>query len=190
MREIEIKLRIRDLDAIEKKLIEIGSVFSAPIRQHDTNYTKGGSTEEWQESKEDHVIIRIRRQDTGAEFNLKQQRSSESDNLEYETKVEDPEALHNILLTLGYSPEIEVKKVRRKGKLGEYEICLDEVEKLGNFMEIEKLTTDDANPEAIREELFKAIEPLGLTRADEETKGYDTQIFLLKHLAKIRRINL
>lgn len=181
MREIEIKLKAKDLKLVEKKLTEMGCVLSAPIRQHDTNYTKGGSTEEWRESKEGHIIIRIRRQDTGAEFNLKQQLSSESDNLEYETKVEDPEALHNILMTLGYSPEIKVEKVRRKGKFGGYEICLDEVEEIGSFMEIEKLTSDDADPEIVRQELFKAVESLGFSRADEEIRGYDTQIFQLRN---------
>lgn len=184
MREIEIKLRVKDLHQIKEKLSERGCVFSDHIRQHDTNYTKGGGTEEWAASKEGDVIIRIRRQNSEAEFNLKQQKSSESDNLEYETKVENPDALHNILVTLGYSPEIEVKKIRRKGKLGEYEICLDEVEKLGSFMEIEKLTSNDADPEEIRKELFDAIEFLGLSREDEETKGYDTQVFLLTHPIK------
>ncbi len=181
MREVEIKLRVENPKAIEKKLIKMGCVLSASMRQHDTNYTRGGSTEEWEESKEGHVIIRIRRTDTGAEFNLKQQRSSESDNLEYETKVEDPEALHNILVTLGYTPEIQVKKIRRKGKIGEYEICLDQVEELGDFMEIEKLTDDNADPNMVRKELFRIIEPLGLTQEDEEKRGYDTQIFLLHH---------
>lgn len=169
------------MNAVESKLGEMGCTLSAPIHQHDTNYTRGGSTEEWTASKEGHVIIRIRRQDSGVEFNLKQQRTSESDNLEYETKVEDAGALHNILVTLGYLPEIQVKKVRRKGKLGECEICLDQVEELGNFLEIEKLVGDDADPEAVRAELFKAIAPLGLTPADEEPRGYDTQIFHLHH---------
>lgn len=184
MREIEIKLRVNDSQQIKEKLIEMGCIFSGSIHQHDTNYTKGGSTEEWVASKEGDMIIRIRRQETGAEFNLKQQKSNESDNLEYETKIDDPDALHDILVTLGYSPEIEVKKVRQKGKLGEYEICLDEVEKLGSFMEIEKLTSNDIDPEAVRKELFDAIKPLGLSEADEEIRGYDTQVFLLNHPIK------
>lgn len=181
MREIEIKFKVKDPMAIEKKLGEMNCVLSKPISQHDILYSKGGSTEEWQEPKEGNVVVRIRRQDSGAEFNLKQQRTSESDNLEYETKVDDADALHNILLTLGYSPEIEVRKMRRRGKLSAYEICLDQVEELGNFLEIEKLTDDDTNPDAVRTELFRAIEPLGLTPADEEMRGYDTQIFLRHH---------
>jgi len=80
-------------------------------------------------------------------------------------------------LILGYRPSIEVKKIRRKGKLKEYEICLDKVENLGTFVELEKLTDDNADPKKVREELFKELESLGLSRKDEETKGYDTQIY-------------
>ena len=84
-----------------------------------------------------------------------------------------------MLKLLNWSPMVEVKKVRRKGKLGEYEICLDQVEQLGTFIELEKMTSDDANPEDVREELFKELESLGLSRQDEETRGYDTQIYQL-----------
>jgi len=33
----------------------------------------------------------------------------------------------------------------------------------------------------IRKELFEAIKPFGLTEADEEKLGYDTQLFKLKN---------
>lgn len=116
-----------------------------------------------------------------AELNLKQQRSGEMDNLEYETEINDPEAMNKILTALGYTPAVEAKKLRRSGKLGEYAICLDEVEKLGNFIEIEKLTERDADPQKIRNEIFEVIESLSLSRDDEETRGYDTQIYSLTH---------
>ena len=101
------------------------------------------------------------------------------DNLECETEIDDPEAMVHILQTLGWFPVVEVKKIRRKGKLGEYEICLDEVEELGNYVELEKMTADDANPDEVHEELFKVLGDLGLSRTDEETRGYDTQIYQL-----------
>ena len=179
MREIEVKLRVKDLHVIAEKLAACGCVLSAPIRQHDTIYTPAGSTEEFSNAKEGDIIPRIRRGDgPTVEFNLKRQRSSEGDNIEYETEVKDADAIHGILVALGYKPEVEVKKVRRKGKLGEYEICLDDVEGLGTFVELEALVPDDADPNAVRENLFKALDPLGLSRTDEEVRGYDTLLFL------------
>lgn len=181
MREIEIKLKVSNLAEIAQKLEQAGCKLSAPIRQHDVVYSRGGTNEEFVSATEGDIIMRIRRLDGIAEFNLKQQKSNEMDNLEYETEVKNPEAVHSILLALGYQPSVEVKKMRRKGKLGEYEICLDEVEQLGSFVELEKLTRDDAGPNEAREELFKVLEHFGFSRADEETRGYDTQMYQISH---------
>ena len=180
MREIEIKLKSDNFEEIEEKLKENGCVLSEPINQHDVIYSHKSGMDEFESAKEGDVIIRIRYLKNMAQLNLKQQRSGEMDNLEYETEITDPKATHSILTTLGWFPVVEVKKLRRKGKLGEYEICLDQVEKLGNFIELEKLTSDDADPEAVREELFKKLESLGLSRNNEEARGYDTQIYRLE----------
>ena len=181
MREIEIKLKVDNLEELEKKLADKGLVISKEINQHDIVYSRIDDTHEYTESYEGCIIVRIRNQDGVSILNLKKQLSGEMDNLEYETKVEDGEAMHRILLTLGWKPEVEVKKVRKKGKLGGYEICLDRVEQLGDFVELEKMTDDNADPEKIRDELFKELEKFGLTKDQEETKGYDTQIYLLKN---------
>ena len=181
MREIEIKLRVKSLEDVESKLKEKECVLSEPISQHDVIYSLKNSTEEFESAKEGDVIIRIRHLKERAQLNLKQQCSSEMDNLEYETDVNDAKETHKILETLGWHPVVEVKKIRRKGKLGEYEVCLDRVEELGDFIELEKLTEDNANPEEVKEELFKQLESLGFSRNDEETRGYDTQIYQLEH---------
>ena len=182
MREIEIKLKVKDLDVLEKRLEDSGCIFSESIEQHDVVYSTGPDTgARFCEAKEGHIAIRIRRQNNIAEFTLKQQKSNEMDNIEYETEVKNPEAIDGILRVLGWKPQIEVKKTRKKGKLGEYEVCLDKVERLGDYVEVEKMAEDEADPEKIRDELFKAIEPFGLTKDDEETKGYDTLICKLNN---------
>lgn len=179
MREIEIKLKVKNFNDLENRLKERECTLSEPIDQHDFIYSKGGNKQEWKSSKEGDFIIRIRHLKNKSELNLKQQRSGEMDNLEYETVIENPEAMHQILLTIGYTPEVEVKKIRRKGKLNGYEICLDQVERLGTFVELEKLTDDNVDPKYAREELLKELESLGLSRVDEELQGYDTQIYNL-----------
>ena len=185
MREIEVKLRVEDLNGLEKKLVSAGCTLSAPIRQHDVIYSLQNSTEEWENAKEGDIIPRLRREnDSIVEFNVKQQQSSELDNLEYETRVEDGEAIHRILGVLGYTPQIEVKKIRRKGRLGEYEICLDEVEGLGSFVELEALTDDDADPVKIQEELLDKLGSFGISRDKLEVRGYDTMLYQLRHSSK------
>jgi adenylate cyclase class 2 len=183
MREIEIKLRVKDHDALKRKLGEIGCALSAPIHQHDTVYAKAGDTSIWEDMKEGYVIVRIRRDDREAIFTLKQQRTNEHDNIECETRIDDADAMHRALTLLGFAPEVEVKKVRRKGKLGDDEICLDEVEGLGAFVELERMADDDADPKQVAEALYSKLESLGLSRKDEETRGYDTQVFQARKAA-------
>ncbi len=94
MREIEIKLKAKNLDEIEKKLKEKGCVISEPISQRDVIYSLAGSNNEFTSAHEGDIIFRIRYLKEGAELNLKKQKSNEMDNLEYETKLENPEAMH------------------------------------------------------------------------------------------------
>src|SRR3989344_5903910 len=119
MREIEIKLKVSNLQDVEQGLKNKGCVLSEPISQHDVIYSLKGSKNEFQSASEGDIIIRIRHLKDKAQLNLKQQKSSEMDNLEYETCVEDAEEMHKILETLGWKPVVEVKKTRKKGKIGE-----------------------------------------------------------------------
>lgn len=181
MREIEIKIRTKKLKEVEQKLAERGCKLSAPIHQHDLVYSPRGAVNQWEQAKEGDIVLRIRRQGDRAIFTLKQQRTNELDNIEIETDVSDPDALHRALLLMGCSPIVEVKKARRKGNFDGYEICLDEVEQLGTFVELEKLTGDNADVAQVSEELFQVLESLGLSRQDQETRGYDTQMFAIQH---------
>ena len=174
MREIEIKLRVKNLEELEKSLLESGVMLSHPINQRDVVYSS--KSVNWRGA------IRIRYEDGGAELTLKKELTNEMDNIECETKVEKPEEIHKMLEILDWEPEVEVVKIRRKGKMGKYEICVDRVEHLGNFVELEKMTDDNANPNEVRKELFEALKPFGLSEADEETRGYDTQIYQLNNI--------
>ncbi len=185
MREIEIKLKVRNPEQIEHELQKQGCVLSSPIHQHDVVYSVGGATDAWEMPKAGDIVLRIRREGDKAIFTLKQQLTNELDNTELETEVSDPERMHQALELLGCRPVVEVKKSRRKGKLGEYEICFDQVEKLGAFVEIEKLTDESADPAIVSEELFKIAEELGLSREDQELRGYDTQLFNLERRSEV-----
>lgn len=179
MREVEVKLKVDNLEELEEKLRVKGLAISKEVFQHDTVYSR--DTDPFSDrSKEGHTVIRIRRQDGVSILTLKYQKSGELDCLEYESEVKNPEQINTMLRILGWKPEIEVKKLRKKGKLGEYEICLDTVEGLGTFVELEKLAEDDIDPEPVREELFKTLESFGLSRENNMVHGYDIQLFMLK----------
>ena len=184
MREIEIKLKVGDLDKLEKDLIDNGCIFSGPISQHDRIYLSPDGYSKSGDAKEGHIAIRIRQENGKAILNLKKQKSNEMDNMEYETEVKSPGEVDKMLKALGWNSEVDVKKIRKMGKLEEFTVCLDQVEKLGNYLELEKMADDNADPAKVREELFEALKPFGLSEKDEETKGYDTLIHNLEKYVK------
>ena len=130
------------------------------------------------------IAIRIRKviNMTGNKFFLtaKYNLSNELDNIEHELEIMDGPEMHATLGLMGWQPVVEVKKMRRKGKLGEYEICLDEVEELGSFAGLEKMTSDDADAGLIQGQLLKEFEALGIPRGNQEMSGYDTLMYSLK----------
>jgi adenylate cyclase class IV len=52
---------------------------------------------------------------------------------------------------------------------------LDQVKGLGNFIEVEKFSTDDTFK--IQEELFRFLETLGVKRKDRVLHGYDVLVY-------------
>ncbi len=179
MREIEIKLKVKNREELLRALTERGCVLSEKINQHDTIYSHPTFYQAGNQMKEGAIVTRIRQQDDRTEFTLKQQQSHELDNNEYELAITDPVTMDKILKVLGFYPTSEVKKIRQTGKLEDYTVCLDQVEKLGNFIELEKLTDDTIDPVLVEEELFHTLESLGLSRNDQIKKGYDTLMFEL-----------
>ena len=79
---------------------------------------------------------------------------------EIKLKVDDFEAAREILEKLGFKAVAEVKKLRRIYGLGEAIICLDEVEGLGKYVEIEV----EAENIEVKEKVFQIAERLGYSR--------------------------
>lgn len=171
MNEVEVKAKVRDLNSLQKKLQAVGIKFGEPIRQDDVIYSTG----DWKFTQftNDRNILRIRRQNKEVIFTLKRPGKNELDSIEREVTISDAKQMEDILGYLDYKEEVRVSKIRRKAKYNGLEICLDQVKGLGDFIEVEKLTTEK-DTESIQEELFKLLESWGIDRADRETHGYDT----------------
>jgi adenylate cyclase class 2 len=181
MREIEIKLKVKDLDELEKKMSEAGCVFGKSFKQHDVIYSRVDDLKEFCDSYEGHVAVRIRREGDKTKLTVKLQCSNEMDNIEHEIHVENFDTTDEILKTLGWKRQVEVKKIRKSGKLGKYEVCLDKVDHLGDFIELEKMTENDDDPKKVRQELFNKLKPFDFSEKDEVAEGYDTLIYKLKN---------
>jgi adenylate cyclase, class 2 len=172
MKEIEVKARVKDVDALLKQLEEMGCVFSPTIHQIDRIFIAENGTIP---SQTGDNVLRIREQNGKYFLTLKQTQSNQLDCIEEEVEISDPEAMMRIFRLLGYHKSIGVKKKRRQAKYQDYTICLDEVEELGAYIEVEKFS--DADGPTVQNELFQFLETLGIGKEDQETNGYDVILY-------------
>lgn len=173
-KEIEVKARVTNKEVIISRLSAWECVLSEPIEQHDTIYVNFDS--DYTTYMPGTNFLRIRKTPTKTYFTLKQPQTNELDNIEKEVEISDAGTFAEALQLMGYHEVIRVHKVRRKTQYRDMEICLDEVDGLGTFIEIEMMSDEDA--EYVQEKLFEVLQLLGVSREDQVFQGYDTLAYI------------
>lgn len=176
MREIEVKAKLKDLKFATDALINSGVVLNEKVIQHDTVYVlEPGNVETYLKNKH---FLRLRTvNNTKTLFNLKMNGENSLTKIEHETEVSSREETHNMLIALGFKPGVVTNKTRITGHLKDMEICIDEVEGLGSFIEVERIT-NEGDAEVIQNEMFEFLKSLGVEKEERVFEGYD--ILLLK----------
>ena len=89
--------------------------------------------------------------------------------LNRQTEVADRHAMHQAILAMGFRPTVRIVKRRRTGQLGELRVCLDEVDGVGSFLELERMVEADVAATAVQAELAAFVAELGVnaTRTDQ-----------------------
>lgn len=177
-KEIEVKARTNNISDIVERLKKLGCVIEAPIRQDDVIFVDAhcGSFTDFQPGKN---ILRLRKSNGKIMFTLKQPQTNELDAIEREVEVSNLQEMTHILELLGYHRVITVGKTRSKTSYKDWEICLDEVDNLGSFVEVEKITEDESAA-TVQRELWDFLLSLGVKNEDRILSGYDTLAYLKK----------
>lgn len=176
-KEIEVKAKLSDVRGVLRKLKALGCVLTEPATQHDTIFVDEnyGAFEEFHPGRN---VLRIRESKGKFLFTLKQPQSNELDCLEHETEVSDPVEFRHALELMGYHAAVEVHKTRMKTRYNGWEICVDHVVTLGDFIEVESIIEDDVDVDKIQNKLFAFLKTLGVRAQDQVTHGYDTLTYL------------
>ena len=173
MREIEVKYRVDDVEALLVALKSRGIELSEPVFQDDQAYAPAG----WRfgDSKLGVSFLRLRTVAGRHYFALKQPADNAQACLEYETQVADRDAMHGAVLRMGYRPTVRIAKTRRTATLEACSLCVDDVEGIGGFLELERLAPDDADTPAIQADLAAFAGSLGIAAARTQ-ETYDSLV--------------
>lgn len=169
MIEVEVKAHINDPKLVERSIIALGASPIGIEEQVDTYYS--APHRDFANSDE---ALRIRVQDNNCFLTYKGPKMDRISKTrkEYEVEVNDAESMGIILSSLSFAPVATLVKKRKKYRLGDFIISLDDVRNLGDFIEVEVSLKDSKSYEDKVESIFKLFEKLDISRDDSIRKSY------------------
>jgi|SRR5450759_91898 len=180
--EIELRLEITEDDAVRLAQLMPSSDRVTSEVQEDTYFDT--DTRTW--SARDPVFkwLRLRQTKSGAELNMKIFDYSADGRTtgctELGVSVSSLETTKAILSHLGFSELIHVRKVRASWMMRDVLICIDEVEDLGRFVELEATVSHGDYTETLRY-LKSFAGQLGLSGREPDARGYPYSLIRRAH---------
>ena len=178
MKEVEVKVKIKSIKEIQTKLENSGFEFSSPVIQKDVIFTDPQTAKKFDTFVSDVNFLRIREQGDKIIFTLKRPQTGELDCIEREIEFKNIKQMKDIIKYLGYEEVVTVYKTRSIAKKGSYEISLDSVKNLGDFIEVEHIVDMDVDSKKAQEDMWDFLSKLGIDQKDEVTRGYDTLTYI------------
>lgn len=171
---------MRDIQRLEAACAQKGIQFSEPVEQDDQAYAPRG----WRygHTKLGVPFARLRTQSGRHVFTLKQPTTNELDCIEHESEVADREAMHHAVLNMGYYPTVRIRKSRRLARYGPYTLCLDMVDSIGWFLEVEVLTQDQDGASVAQDILDMFVRSLTIP-LDRVHQTYDSLLYATNQTA-------
>lgn len=171
--EVELKYPVGDLREIESRLLALGAGLTAPCLEADMYFCHPArdfaATDE---------ALRIRRVGQASFITYKGPKLDRTTKTRQEIDLPLPaepagaEAFAGLLEALGFRPLAEVRKRRRKARVWwqgrQVEVSLDEVERLGTFVELELLAQAEQTEQA-KACVLSLAERLGLSHSERRS---------------------
>ncbi len=182
--EIEIKVQIKNSNKLVK-FLQKEAKLQYQTHQIDEYYTPEHRnfiavrpTPEW---------LRLRNSDNKYSVNYKRwhydDRGKSNYCDEYETQVADLDQFKKIFSAIDIKPLVVVDKIRKSYKYKNYEISLDSVKNLGEFIEVEfKGKINNRKPEDICDEMVGFLKSHGCGKITRNFVGYPFQLLFPEEL--------
>ncbi|MDL2235230.1 class IV adenylate cyclase [Christensenellaceae bacterium OttesenSCG-928-L17] len=175
MLEIEIKAKADNHAELVKNLLLRGFCKEHTLRERDTYFN--GVDRNFKQTDEALRLRSTEKLASGERHAAITYKGPKIDNVsqtrkEYEVCVGDGPRMQDLLMALGYAPVLTVQKERAYYTRGDITACVDEVEGLGSFVELEIVAEESAASDEAVETLFILLEALGISRAACTRKSY------------------
>ena len=161
--EIEVKAYAANLAMVEERLKEMGAVFIGEVCEKDAYFNHPNRN-----FAETDEALRVRVADKQSFLTYKERKidAKSKTREEIEVALGDADSAKLLLMRLGFKPVAEVRKIRKRYKVGEFEICLDDVEGVGTFVEVE---TKGENMVELRDKALAILERLNLKKTERKS---------------------
>ena len=170
MIEVEIRAKVRDFESIKNKLNELNAKFVKTEKQADHIFGRAKDLDEEHKIIDGYFVARIRERDNKKSVEFKEIKRAGA-GMEFSSPLASLESGLNFLEKLDFVEAFTVSKVRETYNYQDFEICLDKVEQLGLFIEIEHPCKDDGDKtEALKE--CQALLTIIVPEAVVEPKKY------------------
>jgi adenylate cyclase class 2 len=173
VREVEVKYQVRDKEALLVALKRRGIELAAPVYQDDQAYAPDGWS--YGDAKLGVSFARLRTVDDRHTFTLKRPAENALSCDEYETTIANREQMDQAILAMGFCPTVRIAKVRRTAALDGLVLCVDEVEGLGTFLELERMVPDGTSGDAVQAEMAAFVVSLDV-EAERTRETYDSLV--------------
>jgi len=165
--EVEVKARCDDIDVVEARAMALGARFEKDVEQSDIFLSHPsrdfGKTDE-------SLRMRWVRDRCYLTYKGPRMKGLVKAREEIELEVGDGEGLLAALERLGFRKVGEVTKIRRILRLDDADICLDDVEDLGTFVEVEVKAKDI---EVAKRRAMSILKSLGLEKNIVKSSYYE-----------------
>lgn len=181
--EVEVKSRLDDARAFERNLVKAGARRIRDVVEQDAYHSH--PSREFAKTDE---ALRIRRAGAWSDLTYKGPKLDKTSKTREEIVIplggpEGARSAETMLRRLGFCQVARVRKRRRVYKLGRFELCVDHVEGLGDFVEIEARGPKKGYGK-LRDEALTLLERLG--GRDPERRSY-LEMLLEKTVNPARR---
>lgn len=180
MREVEVKYSVSDAEALVLALKRVGIALGRSVFQDDQAYAPVGWN--YGDAKQGVSFVRLRTVGEHHTFTLKRPAENALSCDEFETTVVDREQMHLAIAAMGFYPTTRIAKTRRAADFGDMAVCVDEVDGLGTFLELERIVPDHVCGEAVQAELAAFVTSLDVD-AERTTQTYDSLVHAARYSA-------